>query len=100
MANWNKNKDKPTPPSPRPPEQKKQKTINGFRLEKLGPHLFQAFKIILRDDGTYIEEPFDRVTLAELLCKRINQFMAKEAYQAFEANKPKPPPVKTPTKDA
>lgn len=75
----------PQPPTTTEPQLRK--TVHAYRIEKISQFEYQAYKIVLLDDGTYAEEKFDRLTLPDLLGRRMFMAMGREAHEVFEANK-------------
>lgn len=83
---------KPKPQSlpiqtPQPLKGPTLKTKHSYRVEKLSQYEFQAFKATRQEDGTYIEEPFGKCTLFNLVLNKIGQAMSQEAGEVFLTNK-------------
>lgn len=73
--------------TPQPLKAPTIKTKHSYRVEKLSQYEFQAFRATRQDDGTYIEEPFGKCTLFNLVIQKISQEMGKEAAEVFNAKR-------------
>lgn len=74
-------------PAQEPPEPTKRTTIHAYRVERLSVYEYQCFRTTKMPSGAFIEEPFGKPTLLDLVMRKVSHAIALESNEVFQANK-------------